>query len=85
MRKFYKTLTIRNKRLNEIRNRLLLIKLKRALILYIKERRAKKIEIRKAILGKINLSRVRKIQGLIRMKLARKRCQFMKRIMHFRS
>ena len=61
MRKFYKTLTIRNKRLNEIRNRLLLIKLKRALILYIKERRAKKIEIRKAILGKINLSRVRKI------------------------
>ena len=61
MRKFYKTLTIRNKRLNEIRNRLLLIKLKRALILYIKERRAKKIEIRKAILGKIHLSRVRKI------------------------
>ncbi|CDW78606.1 UNKNOWN [Stylonychia lemnae] len=76
-RNFIQSLRIRALKLYKIRKSLLFLKLQSALILFAKYNRVKKSQINSQALKSINQSKIIKIQGMIRTRIAKKRVKFM--------
>ena len=63
---------------------MLVLKLKGALLLYIKKRRVNKGYFRKDIVSKVNSKNVLKIQRMVRKGLAKFKCRFMRSMKKYR-